>query len=384
VDVLVLGAGIDHPGEGPVMWLRANIVLAVAVVFAVVQMFASATGGPRFGDPGVAARAPGSGLSQSVAAQEEDNEEDDSDNEEDDSDNEEDDSDNEEDDSDNDDDCVDDSDDAECDDDNEDSDNEDDDSDNEDDDSDNDEDDSDNEEDDSDNDDEEDSDNEDELDDDNEDVDDEDVDDEIDADNEAGEDEEVDADNMAADDDEIADDDDDTTDADSFPIQTPAQTTAAAPAPSVRPAASPSPSPVPFAEVQGVTTGADMLLALPGDRVAIQVFASTPANITLTLRLVDPLAYPAVPGIRAGNLIFEVVAADAFGAPLATLPAEVSLSVRYADPDVAGLDETFITLSRLDPLDQMWKTAPNLLVDPLTNSVMASVVDTGVFAVHVP
>ena len=29
------------------MWLRANVVLAVAVVFAVVQMFASVTGGPR-------------------------------------------------------------------------------------------------------------------------------------------------------------------------------------------------------------------------------------------------------------------------------------------------------------------------------------------------
>src|SRR5690348_4706971 len=31
------------------MWLRANIVLIVAVLFALAQMFASATGGPRPG-----------------------------------------------------------------------------------------------------------------------------------------------------------------------------------------------------------------------------------------------------------------------------------------------------------------------------------------------
>ena len=73
------------------MWLRANVVLAVAVVFAIVQMFASATGGPRTGDLGAAHGQPSPGLTQSVAAQEDDDNEDDND---DDKDNDDDDSDN--------------------------------------------------------------------------------------------------------------------------------------------------------------------------------------------------------------------------------------------------------------------------------------------------
>ena len=60
------------------------------------------------------------------------------------------------------------------------------------------------------------------------------------------------------------------------------------------------------------------------------------------------------------------------------------MTVRYSGADITGLDETYLTLSRLDPLDQTWKTASNLLVDPLTNTVMFSVLDTGVFAAYVP
>ena len=63
-------------------------------------------------------------------------------------------------------------------------------------------------------------------------------------------------------------------------------------------------------EVRVVTTGTDTLLALPGNRVVVQIFASTPAGLTLNLRLVDPLAYPPTPGIRAGNLIFAIQAFD--------------------------------------------------------------------------
>ena len=66
------------------MWLRANVVLAVAVVFAVIQMFASVTGGPRVGDVVAGSGLPDRGLSRSVAAQEEDNDDEDEDNEEDD------------------------------------------------------------------------------------------------------------------------------------------------------------------------------------------------------------------------------------------------------------------------------------------------------------
>src|SRR5215217_1259154 len=71
------------------MWLRANIVLVVAVIFALVQMFASATGGPRPGGSDTVFDAVSQSIGrsvQSVAAQD-DNDDEDNDDEEDDDDN---------------------------------------------------------------------------------------------------------------------------------------------------------------------------------------------------------------------------------------------------------------------------------------------------------
>jgi hypothetical protein len=82
--------------------------------------------------------------------------------------------------------------------------------------------------------------------------------------------------------------------------------------------------------------------------------------------------------------MFQVEAFDQFGTPLATLPGEVTPSVNYTDADVAGLDEAFATLSRLDPLDQTWKVAMGVFIDPVTNWVWVSTFDTGIFVVHVP
>jgi hypothetical protein len=337
------------------MWLRANVVLAVAVVFAIVQMFASATGGPRTGDLGAAHGQPSPSLAQSVAAQEDDDDNDDDEDNDDDDDNDDDEDNNDDEDEDNNDDDEDNDDDKDnndgCDDsDNDDGDDNVDDCDD-DDDSDNDDDGSDNE------------------------------DDDEDADEDAENEEAVDieADNEEADTADVADS--------GFPIGPPSTNASASPS-SARETASalpsPSPSPAPVTEVQVVTTGTDTRLALPGNRVVVQIFASTPAGLMLNLRLVDPLAYPPTPGIRAGHLIFVIQAFDATGMEISTLPADVSVMVRYSDADIVGLDETYLTLSRLDPLDQTWKTASNLLVDPLTNTVMFSVLDTGVFAAYVP
>ncbi|MGE3912045.1 MAG: hypothetical protein AB7K36_21985 [Chloroflexota bacterium] len=311
------------------MWLRANIALAMAVLLALVQMFASVTGGFRIGDTNALASSPNNGLTRSVAAADDDN--DDEDNEDEDNDDE------DEDDEDN------------ADDDNEDSDNEDDDEDSDNEDSDN-----------------EDSDNEDE-----------------DNDDEDSDNDDEDSDNEDEDFDDELDDELDNVEPDDG-VVTDAPAASQTYAPSAAPYASPGAALPPLTEAQMVTAGMDATLALQTDRVVVKVFTTMPPDITLKLRMVDPLAYPATPGIRAGDLIFMLEATDSMGTVLQTLPAEVNLSVHYTDLDVTGLNDTAITMSRLDPFDSTWKPAAKLFTDPLTNYVAGSILETGVYAVYVP
>jgi len=156
--------------------------------------------------------------------------------------------------------------------------------------------------------------------------------------------------------------------------------------PAAAPPASASPTAPAGSETQasGTSTGGDSTIALSGDRVVVQVFPSMPAGLTITIRLVDPAPVPPPPGTRAGNLIFRIEAQDASGTPLTALPAEVNLAVRYADQDVAGLNEQRATLSWLDPADTRWKPAPKLATDPSTNYVAASVTALGTYALSVP
>ena len=116
----------------------------------------------------------------------------------------------------------------------------------------------------------------------------------------------------------------------------------------------------------------------------MQVFPWMPAGVTITIRLVDPTPPPPPPGTLVGNLIFRLEAQDASGTPLTALPAEVNLSVRYTDQDVAGLNKQQATLSWLDPADTRWKPAPKLATDPSTNYVAASVTALGTYALSVP
>ena len=321
------------------MWLRANVVLAVAVVFAVVQMFASVTGGPRFGDSGTVVSAPDPGLSRSVAAQEEDDDDDDDDDDEEEDDDDDDDDDEEDDDDDDDDD------DDEDDEDNDDGDNDDDD----------DNDDSDN----------------DDCDDDDENAEDED-DDNVDCDDEDEDNDDGDNDDEDEDNDEEEEDD---------------VTTTPSVAQSVPPCRSDQGAPPArgsTTEVHGRTNGRDMLLALPGGRLSVQVFSSMPSGVCLKLRLVDALDHPAAPGVRVGNYIFQLDAVDEFGSELTTLPAEVTLQINYTNTEVAGLTETSLTISRLDPFDQSWKIVPSVFVDPVSNWLWVSVFDTGLYVAHQP
>src|SRR5215212_979874 len=166
----------------------------------------------------------------------------------------------------------------------------------------------------------------------------------------------------------------------------PASTTQTQPNTAAPSAARPNvaPSPQTVTEVTAVTNGTDQMLALGVDRITVQLFAAMPTGLTVTLRMVDPLAYPAVSGIRAGDLIFQIEAKDASGTLLTTLPAEVNVTIHYTDMDVLGLNEANITLARLNPDLNQWETAPKLVADSVGNTVSASITNIGVLVVYVP
>jgi hypothetical protein len=135
-------------------------------------------------------------------------------------------------------------------------------------------------------------------------------------------------------------------------------------------------------EITGLSTGADARIALPGDRVVVQLFPWMPAGVTISVRLLDPLTVPP-PGMLVGALVFEVAATDATGVPLAALPAEVNLSARYLDQEIGGLSEAGVILLWRDPFDQQWKPAPKLVANAATNYIAASVTGVGTYAVVV-
>jgi hypothetical protein len=137
----------------------------------------------------------------------------------------------------------------------------------------------------------------------------------------------------------------------------------------------------PLTAASGTSTGADLLIATPGERVAVRVFPWLPAGIQLTIRPIDASSVPAVPGQHAGDLTFAVEAKDASGAALTTLPAEVNLAVRYADSTVDGLNESNLTISRLDPTTSQWQAAPKLVRETESNYVAASVTQLGTYTV---
>ena len=120
---------------------------------------------------------------------------------------------------------------------------------------------------------------------------------------------------------------------------------ASAAAPGAAPAAVPLPGPAPSTtEASGTSTGGDTRIALPGDRIVVQIFPWMPQGITVTVRLADPTTVQAPPGSRVGDLVFRLEARGPGGETLTTLPAEVNLSATYTDSEVAGLNEPGVTL----------------------------------------
>ena len=163
---------------------------------------------------------------------------------------------------------------------------------------------------------------------------------------------------------------------------------AAAPVGPAAPVAGAVPSPAapaaPVTEATGTSTGGDSTIALPDNRIAVQVFPWMPEGVTLTVRLIDPVTVQAAPGTRVGDLIFVLEARDSSGATLTMLPAEVNLSVTYVDRETGGLNDQSVTLSWLDPSGNQWTPAPKLVTDPAANVVAASVTQLGTYVVSIP
>ncbi len=141
---------------------------------------------------------------------------------------------------------------------------------------------------------------------------------------------------------------------------------------------------LPLTEVTGTSTGGDSMIALVDERVILRIFSWTPSGITFKMRFVDPASVVAPPGKRVGNMVFRIEAQDASGMALDVLPAEVNLSARYADRDVAGSSEQNVTLSRLNPGDNQWKAAPKLTRAADNNYVAASIMEPGTYVINIP
>jgi hypothetical protein len=140
----------------------------------------------------------------------------------------------------------------------------------------------------------------------------------------------------------------------------------------------------PLTTATGTTNGGDLLIATPGERVAVRVFPWMPAGVQLTIRPVDASTVPAALGRRAGDLTFAIEARDASGQQLTTLPAEANVAIRYADSTVDGLNEGNLTLSRLDPATNQWQAAPKLVREADSNYVAASIMQLGTYTVSAP
>jgi hypothetical protein len=141
---------------------------------------------------------------------------------------------------------------------------------------------------------------------------------------------------------------------------------------------------LPTTEVTGTSTGGDGTVALIDERVVLRIFPWMPSGITFKMRFVDPGTVSSPPGKRVGNMVFRVEAQDAAGKTLDVLPAEVNLSARYADRDVAGAKEQDVMLSRFDPATNQWKAAPKVTRAAENNYIAASIMEPGTYVLNIP
>jgi hypothetical protein len=194
-------------------------------------------------------------------------------------------------------------------------------------------------------------------------------DDDDDGDNDDGDnDDGDDNDNDDGDDNDNDDGDDDDDDDDPGPVG-PAPSQSSAPASPPPPACS--------------TPGQEMSFQTADSRITVRVFGSMTQSLKFSIRHpIDPASVPPAPGPVVGGLLFQLIAETCDGSPVAVLPAEVNLGVRYSDGDAAGLNEANFTLARLDTSANQWRAAQKQATDPPNNFTSATITEMGFYVLH--
>jgi hypothetical protein len=214
-------------------------------------------------------------------------------------------------------------------------------------------------------------------DDDNSGDDDDDDDNDADEDNDNSGDDDDDADNDDADDDNEDADNDDENDNDSDEDDSDDSNDNESVAPP------PAAAPAPPSATACSTPGQEMAFQSDDGRVTARVFGTMSQSLKFSIRLpIDPASVPPAPGPVAGGLLFQLLAETCDGGPLAVLPAEINLGVRYNDSDAAGLNEANFTLARLDTNTNQWQPSMKQATDPPANFTSATITDMGYYVVY--
>ena len=167
------------------------------------------------------------------------------------------------------------------------------------------------------------------------------------------------------------DDDGDDDDDDDGGVVGPAPAQSAAPAPAAATAAACS------------TPGQEMSFQTADGRITVRVFGTMSQSIQFSIRFpIDPASVPPAPGPMVDTLLFQLIAETCDGSPLAVLPAEVNLGVRYTDAEAAGLNEANFTLSRLDTSANQWRQVQKQAADPPNNYTSATITEMGFYVLH--
>lgn len=134
-------------------------------------------------------------------------------------------------------------------------------------------------------------------------------------------------------------------------------------------------------EPQCSTPGQETVFTSTDGKVSVRVFGNSPPVRVEVYQVIDFLAAPLPPGNLVGLLAYEIRASYCDTNPLAQLPTEVNLGIRYNDLEATGLDENRFVIGHLDVPTGTWTPVEKLGRDPANNFISATIVQTGFYMV---